>query len=60
MFGGFIVAVPEWSLPDDANWSLYDMRQALLPYVIMIALGILVFAFTRLVTKSSSSKTESA
>lgn len=58
VFTGFIIAVPEWSLPKVSDWSITDMRHALFPYVIMIAIGILIFAFTKYFTKSNSTKEE--
>ena len=60
VFTGFIIAVPEWSLPRATDWSVADMRHALFPYVIMIAIGILIFALTKFFTKSNSTKEEVA
>jgi hypothetical protein len=60
VFAGFVVAVPEWSLPASSDWSLSDMRHALFPYVIMIAIGVVVFGFTRLAARSAGPRSKGA
>ena len=55
---GFIVAVPEWSLPESPDWSLSDMRHALFPYVVMIAIGVTVFGLTRLAARVTVSRSK--
>ena len=55
---GIITAVPVWSLPDDPSWSVEEVRKALIPYAIMIAVGILIFAATKWVPKQDAATHE--
>ena len=56
LFAGFAVSVPEWSLPASSDWSLPEMRHAIFPYVIMIAIGVMVFGFTNLAARFAGAK----
>ena len=60
VFTGFIIAVPEWSLPRATDWSVADMRHALFPYVIMIAVGVVIFSLTKWASKHAAVKQDAA
>ena len=51
VFAGVTISVPAWVLNKDESWSTLDMRHALFPYVVMIAVGIVIFSFTRLASR---------
>jgi predicted MFS family arabinose efflux permease len=46
-----IVTLPLWTLSPEPQWSAAEVRQALVPYVAMIILGIAIFALIRWVPK---------
>ena len=56
--GGVIIAVPVWSLPKDPTWSVMEVREALIPYAIMIAAGIAIFAATKWIPKQDTGADE--
>ncbi|MED5419893.1 MAG: hypothetical protein VYD01_00410, partial [Pseudomonadota bacterium] len=60
VFTGFIIAVPEWSLPKVSDWSVTEMRHALFPYVIMIGSGVVIFALTKWAFKHAVAKKNAA
>lgn len=49
--GGIIIAVPVWGLPEESAWTSVEVRQALIPYAIMIAVGIMFFALLKWIPK---------
>lgn len=51
VLAGFIVTAPMWHLSREANWTLADLKIALIPYVVSIIIGIGVFALVKLVAK---------
>lgn len=58
VLGGVIIAMPVWALPEEPTWSLVEVRHALFPYAIMIAVGIVVFGLTKWVPKQDVGATE--
>ncbi|MDG2029579.1 MAG: MFS transporter [Phycisphaerales bacterium] len=47
LFSGVLVGVPLWFLPTGNTWTLEQEQSALLPYLVVLAIAVVVFLFTR-------------
>lgn len=56
---GIIISTPLWTLPDTTTWTVANVREALVPYALMIAAGIVLFASTRWIPKREQKEDES-
>ena len=54
---GLTVSLPLLSLPDDPTWTVGQVRHALVPYAVLIAVGIVLFASTRFFRKPVRTET---
>ena len=54
---GLTVSLPLLSLPDDPAWTVGEVRHALVPYAVLIAVGIVLFASIRFLRKPNQTET---